>query len=356
MSVKLIPDTFNPTLYNLTTIHPLQSWEWGEARKQTGLKIIRFGEFDGEDLKHSYLMTLHNIPMTNLKIGYIPRSVIPSNEVTDFLKDISHTQKILFIKFEPYVPKSETRSTKFDSSLEVRLVPRSLSNEVGRTKWETNTKSKIIKSPHPLFTQWTIIMDISKSEKILLENLKSKTRYNIKLAQKKGVYVKEESNEKGYKIFEKLYFETIKRQNYLGHDKNYHNIIWENLKNKISHILIAYYKNEPLSAYQLFLYKNKGYYVYGGSSDKHRNLMASNLLMWESLIFCKNKNCTEFDMWGSLGKNYSQTDSYAGFTRFKEGYGGEFIQMIGSYDLVLKPFIYRIYNLLYSLRKKFLKI
>ena len=189
-----------------------------------------------------------------------------------------------------------------------------------------------------------------------MENLKPKTRYNIKLAQKKGVVVKEESNQKGYEIFEKLYFETTKRQNYHGHDTNYHKTIWSNLKNKISHLLIAYYKNEPLSAYQLFIYKNRGYYVYGGSSDKHRNFMASNLLMWEALLFSKKKGCTSFDMWGSLPKNYSLSHPYAGFTRFKEGYGGEFVEMVGSYDLVIKPLIYKLYNFVYFLRKLYLKI
>ena len=351
MEIRLIPESFDPQLYISTTSHPLQSWEWGEARKQTGLKIIRFGEFSGKILKKSYLMTLHKVPMTNFKIGYIPRSGILSKDLLNFLNQIASKENIIFIKFEPYIFKSEIRNPRFarraklDSSLEVR-----------RTKWETNSKFKIINSKHPLFTQWTIIMDLSKSEKILMENLKPKTRYNIKLAQKKGVFIKEESNKKGYEIFENLYFETTKRQHYLGHDKNYHRIVWDNMKNKVSHILIAYYKDEPLSAYQLFIYKNRGYYVYGGSSEKHRNFMASNLLMWESLIFCKNQGCTEFDMWGSLSKNYKQSDSYAGFTRFKEGYGGNFTQMIGSYDLVIKSFVYRIYNLAYSFRKFILKI
>lgn len=329
MIVKLISDTFNPTLYNLTTQHPLQSWEWGEARKKTGIDILRIGEFDGNDLKKSYLITLHKIPYTSYQIGYIPRSLIPTKELIEFLKNQKISKKVIFYKFEPY----EKKTIKIEQDL-----------------------SSLTKSSKPLFTPWTILLDISKSKEELNKNLKPKTRYNIKLAQKKGVIVKEESNQKGYKIFEKLYFETTKRQGYHGHDKNYHEAIWNSLKGKMSNILIAYYKNEPLSAYELFIFKNRGYYVYGASSDKYRNLMASNLLMWEALMFCKNKGCTSFDMWGSLPKNYSQNHPYAGFTRFKEGYGGDFVEMIGSFDFIVKPFIYRLYNFAYFLRKMYLKI
>lgn len=329
MNVRIIPDDFDPNIYNATTIHPLQSWEWGEARKIIGLKILRVGEFVGTKLEKAHLITLHDIPFTKYKIGYIGRSHIPSKEFIFFLKQIAKKENIIFYKFEPYEKIAKLKKLELTG---------------------------LVKSFNPLFTQWTILLDISKSEDELNKNLKPKTRYNIKLAQKKGVIVKEESNLKGYEIFEKLYFETTKRQGYHGHDKNYHKTIWGNLKKKISHILIAYYNNIPLSAYEIFIYKNRGYYVYGGSSELHKNLMASNLLMWKSLLFCKKYGCTSFDMWGSLPKNYSQAQPYAGFTRFKEGYGGEFNEMIGSYDLVIESLIYKLYNTAYYLRKIYLKL
>lgn len=334
MILKLIPDNFDPVLYNSVVNHPLQSWEWGQARQTTGIKILRVGDFIGEKLKKAYLITLHRIPFTKFNIGYIPRSDLPSKELLDYLKKISYEFNIVFIKIEPYVEKSEIRNPKF----------------------EINPKLKILKSKHPLFTDWTIISNISQDKEKLLSNLKPKTRYNINLALKKGVYVKEVSNEKGYGIFENLYFETINRQKYKGHNRNYHRKIWDAVKNKMSHILIAYYEDTPLAAYHLFLFKNRGYYVYGGSSDKYRNLMASNLLMWESLLFAKKNGCDTFDMWGSLSKDYSNKHPWAGFTRFKEGYGGKFIEMLGSYDFIINPLVYYLYNLIYKLREFILKI
>lgn len=329
MILKLIPDNFDPVLYNSVVNHPLQSWEWGQARQVTGIKILRVGDFIGEKLKKTYLITLHRIPFTRFNIGYIPRSDLPSKEFLEYLKKIANEFNIVFIKIEPYLEKDTNKSLVF---------------------------SNLNKSPHPLFTNWTIISDLSQDKEKLLSNLKPKTRYNINLAQKKGVYIKEVSNEKGYGIFEDLYFETINRQKYKGHNRFYHRKIWDAVKNKMSHILIAYYEDIPLAAYHLFLFKNRGYYVYGGSSDKYRNLMASNLLMWESLLFAKKNGCDTFDMWGSLSKDYSNNHPWAGFTRFKEGYGGKFIEMMGSYDFVINSPVYSLYNLIYKLREFILKI
>ncbi|MFN4212806.1 MAG: lipid II:glycine glycyltransferase FemX, partial [Microgenomates group bacterium] len=214
----------------------------------------------------------------------------------------------------------------------------------------------LIKSPHPLFPQWTQILDINKSQEELLKNMHPKTRYNIRLAQKKGVTVMEMSDERGFEIFSKLYFETCKRQKYFGHNLKYHQIVWDNLKEKIAHILIAFYKNQPLAAYQIWIFKDTAYYVYGGSSQQHKNLMASNLLMWEVIKFAQKKGVKEFDMWGSLPPDYSLNHPWAGFTRFKQGYGGKFVEMVGSFDLVVNKELFRFYNLAYRLRNAYFVI
>jgi len=333
--IKVIEENFNQKIFDEKAHHPLQSWAWGEARKKMGLKILRLGEFKKNQLINVYTITFHKIPLISYSIGYLPRSVIPSKEILDFLFQYGKKNKIIFIKTEPYVEKSQILNSKLQTQ---------------------NKKYKIQKSPHPLFPDWTQILDIEESEEELLKNMHPKTRYNIKLAQKKGVMVKEESNKTGFEIFSKLYFETCKRQGYFGHNLKYHQIVWESLKNKIAHILIAYYQNEPLAAYQVWVYKNIAYYTYGGSSSKHRNLMGANLLMWEAIKLAKNLGAKKFDMWGSLPPNYLPDHPWAGFTRFKQGYGGKFIQMIGSFDLIINKPLYLFYNLAFILRKIFLMI
>ncbi|MEK7078840.1 MAG: peptidoglycan bridge formation glycyltransferase FemA/FemB family protein, partial [Patescibacteria group bacterium] len=92
------------------------------------------------------------------------------------------------------------------------------------------------------------------------------------------------------------------------------------------------------------------YYPYGGTSELHRNLMAANLLMWEAIRLGKKLGATKFDMWGSLPQNYDQHNPWAGFTRFKEGYGTTFTEFVPGLDLVISPFLYSLYNLMYTLR------
>jgi lipid II:glycine glycyltransferase (peptidoglycan interpeptide bridge formation enzyme) len=327
--IKIIPNDYSVSEYNKQAFHPLQTWEWGEARKKTGVEVLRLG-----DGKNVFQLTLHRLPITDYRIGYLPRSVFPTKEVLNFLFDYAKKNKIIFIKIEPYIEKSKLQMTN-DKSI-------------------TNFKLQI--SKHPLFPNWTQTLDITKSEDELLKNMHSKTRYNIRLAEKKGVVVKEMSNDKGFEIFSKLYFDTCKRQKYFGHTPKYHQIVWNSLKKDISHILVAFYNDTPLAAYELFYFKNILYYPYGGTSLEYRNLMASNLLMWEAIKLGKKLGAEKFDMWGSLSPGYDSSHSWSGFTRFKEGYGTKFTEFIGSYDLVTNSFIYRLYNLFYKIRELYLRL
>ena len=303
-------------------MHPLQSEAWANARKRMGIETINL---------EGFLLTLHKIPFTDFKIGYLPRSKTPDKKMLQKLYEFGKKNKLIFIKIEPYVERSSNKETmKQFNNLTI--------------------------SPHPLFPAWTQVLDLNKSEEDLLKSFHPKTRYNIRLAGKKGVAVREDSNDEGFEKFAQLYFETTKRQKYFGHDYKYHKNVWNNLKNKISHILIAYYNDIPLAAYQLWYLDGVIYYVYGGTSELHRNLMASNLLMWEAIKLGKKLGAEKFDMWGSLGPNYDANDPWSGFTRFKEGYTTKFTEFVGSYDLVINPVLYKSYNFIYSLREIYLKL
>lgn len=324
MDIRII-ESAEREKYNSVVDHPLQSWEWGKAREALGIEILRVGTYEKGDIISAYQMSIHPVPWTPYKIGYIPRSKIPPNEVIQYLKKYGATHTIIFIKFEPYILD--------DSIMSKGLTP----------------------SSHPLFTHWTQTLDLSISDEELKKRLKSKTRYNIGLAERKGVTVRHENNDHGFDIFIKLYFETCRRQHYFGHNKSYHKAVWNNLKQSVAHILIAYFKDTPLAAYELFFFKNHWYYVYGGTSDLHRNLMASNLLMWEAIKLGKKLGAKTFDMWGSLPPQYDDRNPWAGFTRFKEGYGTEYNKTVGSYDLVVNKTAYTLYNVAQKIRTKILE-
>src|SRR3989339_1436173 len=102
--IKIISEDFSSSEFNKFALHPLQTWEWGEARKKTGVEVLRLS-----DDKNVFQLTFHKIPKTNYKIGYLPRSVFPTKDVLDFLYDYGKKNKVIFIKIEPYEEKSKVQ-------------------------------------------------------------------------------------------------------------------------------------------------------------------------------------------------------------------------------------------------------
>jgi len=349
--------------FNQLSSHPLQAWEWGEFRKKTGIEVVRLGRYDKNNLIETAQITIHPIPFTKYTIGYFPKGSIPSKELMDEIYEMGKRYKCIFIKLEPNATKE---NSKFDPPAGGR-----------------NSKLKIHLSPHPLFTKYTFQLDLVKTEDELLKNMHSKTRYNIRVAQKHGVEVGEDNSEKAFEQYLTLMKETTKRQKYFAHTQKYHRLMWEtlatkngerrtknpelrtgnlesridNLENRLTvHLLKADYNGETLVSWIVFLFNNVLYYPYGASSSEHRNVMASNLMMWEAIRWGKNHGAKLFDMWGSLGPNPNPNDPWYGFHRFKEGYGAKLVEFIGSYDLVINNNLYTLYNTVHKLREIFLHL
>lgn len=329
----------NPKDFNKHANHPLQAFEWGEFRKKTGVKIIR-----GKDFQ----LTIHKIPHSSWTIGYLPKGNLPEEKLIEELKKIGKDNNCIFIQLEPNIPSSMVNN-----------------------KWSI---VNLVPAAHPLFTRYTFVLDLTKSEDELLKNMHPKTRYNIKVAQKHGVKVLEDNSDEAFKAYLKLTNETTKRQRFYAHTQRYHKLMWQELgiknqelriKNKKNHdssfmihdsdrlnahLLLAKYKKETLVAWILFTFKDTLYYPYGASSDKNRETMASNLMMWDAIRFGKKLGLAKFDMWGALGPNPDPKDPWYGFHKFKQGYGAQLVEFIGSYDLVINPFLYNLYKIADKIR------
>ncbi len=323
--------------FNQLASHPLQSWEWGEFRKKTGIEILRLGKYLNNKLVETAQITFHPVPLTNFKIGYFPKGNLPSKEMLNKLYEIGKEKKCIFIKIEPNVIKEDH---KLDNYF---------------------LKKNVVSSPHPLFSKFSFQLDLNQSEEELLKKMHPKTRYNIKVAQKHNVKIAFDYSDKAFEIYLKLLSLTTKRQKFYAHSQKYHRLMWKTLRPAgIAHLISAVYydknKTQTLAAWIVFLFNNKLYYPYGGSSGKYKNLMASNLLMWEAIRFGKRKGATIFDMWGALGPKASIQDPWYGFHRFKQGYAPKLVEFIGSYDLIINPLLYRIYNLIFFIRQTALKV
>lgn len=337
MDIRIVPLS-DKKEFNVLAPHPLQSWEWGEFRQKTGVEVIRLGGYKNNRLVEVAQFTLHPLPFTKWSVGYFPKGNIPSKEMLTHLLTIGKQHNCIFIKLEPNIRKKDFGFSGF-----------------------SDFGFNLHQSPHPLFTNYSFHLDLTKSEEELFSSLYPKTRYNIRLAQKHKVTVQEETNSKAFDTYLDLTFETTKRQQFYAHNRKYHYLMWDTLKSSgIAHLLTAQYphdgKKYTLTSWIVFLFHDVLYYPYGASSSQFRNVMASNLLMWEVILFGKRNGAKLFDMWGSLGPSPLPSDPWYGFHRFKEGYNPKLVEFIGSFDVVIHPILYQIYNTVYLLRQLFLKI
>ncbi|MDP3918120.1 MAG: peptidoglycan bridge formation glycyltransferase FemA/FemB family protein, partial [Candidatus Woesebacteria bacterium] len=224
--------------------HPLQTKEWGEFRKEWGNEILttKYG-----------IITVHKIPLISYKIGIFEKGPAPTTTMLSDLKKIGKKNNLIFLKLEPNVEKNNS------------LI---------------NLLSKNAVQGKRLFTPTTFQIDLTKSEEELLKSFSSKTRYNIRLAEKHGVKIEINNSDEAFEKYLELTTETNKRQGFYSHTPRYHRLMWKHLKNKIAHLSVATYKNEIISTWILFAHDGFLYYPYGASTDKYKEVMANNLMMW----------------------------------------------------------------------------
>ncbi|KKT31237.1 MAG: FemAB family protein [Microgenomates group bacterium GW2011_GWF2_45_18] len=320
------------TRMNEIASHPMQRWEWGEFRQKTGVEVERIGVFEGTELIRSLQVFFHPIPQLPYTIGYFPKSDVIDDQTISLLRELAKKHSCLFIKLEPNISEPVGKLQEVNRIREFLLHN---GCELGK----------------PLFTKFSFLLDVSKSEEDLLAMMHQKTRYNIRLAEKKGVRIREESSENGLAQYLSILHETTQRQGFFAHSSSYFQTLWEELKDSgLIKIYLAEYENKTLVSWIVFQHNNVMYYPYGASRSVSRDVMASNLMMWEMIRVAKRDGCTLFDMWGSLGPNPHPKDPWFGFHKFKEGYGGVLHEFVGSYDLVFYPRLYKIFRKLDELR------
>lgn len=300
--------------YNKVVTHVVQSWEWGEFRQQFS-PILRFGLYQNNRLKIAFTLTLHKIPFSSQAVGYLPKGPLPDKQLGQALTKIGQDYNCAFIKVEPNVQIDQVSHYSLDPIFSPSL------------------------SAH--YLKHNYVIDLTQSDEQLFKNMYPKTRYNIKLAQKKGVVVEERIDKQGFEIFLKLHLATTKRQNFFSHNEDYHRKVWQTLSQAgMARVLIGYYEQKPLSAWMLYNFKDTLYYPYGGSSSQHREVMANNIVVWEAIKLGQKLDLKKFDLWGALGPDADSNDPWQGFTRFKAGYGGKMVEYMGSYDLVFNDPLY----------------
>lgn len=193
----------------------------------------------------------------------------------------------------------------------------------------------------------TIYLNLTHDKETLLGRMKPKTRYNIKLAQRKGVTIRSTGME-GIDIWYELYKETASRNNLLLNDIKYFKAVLDARADNSSSpadvsLLIAEYCGKPLAAMFLIITGNRGSYLYGASSTQHRNLMATYALQWEAILKSQQAGCTEYDMFGISPSPDPEHPLY-GLYKFKCGFGGDIYHSLGCWDYPLDKKTYALFR------------
>lgn len=201
----------------------------------------------------------------------------------------------------------------------------------------------------------TVLINLEDSLEAILEAMKPKWRYNIRLAEKKGVTVRR-ADEEELDTFYKIYETTAKRDGIAIHGIEYYKTLFSHCKNYPSggqeaRLYLAEHEGEAISAVIVLFRGDEAVYLYGASADHKRNLMAPYALQRQAIQDAKAASCTSYDFFG-IPPNEDPTHPMAGLYRFKTGFGGRVIHRAGSWDYVYRPLMRKLFNAAESFRKK----
>ena len=202
----------------------------------------------------------------------------------------------------------------------------------------------------------SVVIDISHPEVAILAAMKQKTRYNIRLAEKRGVTVRQGSSA-DVAVFYELSLSTAARDEFPVHSLAYYQSAFELFGPERCALLLAEYKDQPLAAVMVFCHGETAYYFYGASANEHRELMPAYLAQWAAIRWARSRGCRRYDLWGvpdadaaTLEAEFQHRhDGLWGVYRFKRGFGGYLVRSIGAYDYVYNRPLYQ----LYKLRRRF---
>ncbi len=368
---------WNTLIANLPNPHFLQTWEWGQVKARYGWQPLylvwdeeqcsvfsnqlsmnseRFGE--GRQIQAAAMVLKKTVVAggmaARLCLLYCPKGPnlnwndLPLRKrVLDDLERLARQQGAIFLKVDPDVvlgtgaPGTETEITESDGEA-VRA-------ELLRRGWRFSEEQIQFKN--------TVLLDVSVPEEEMLARMKQKTRYNARLAAKKGVTVRP-GTQADWPMLYKMYAETSARDGFVIRDEAYYQTVWSIFEPSrvdnsrfdaqrsalpLAEPLIAEVEGEPVAAVFLFAFAGRAYYVYGMSREVHRDKMPNYLLQWEAMKWAQARGCSAYDLWGAPDV-FDERDSMWGVFRFKEGLGGQVVRTLGAWDFVPNQLWYGMYT------------
>ena len=312
---------WNQYLHQHPNAHLLQTGEWGELKRGFGWEPVRIITVNA-----GVQILFRKLPL-GFTIAYIPK--LPVNgpqpaireEFWKEIDDVCREHRSIFLKIEPDAWETDSISRSSPD-----LVP-----------------GQNIQPPR------TIVINLRRSEDEILAGMKQKCRYNIRLAEKKGVTVRAWGN---LDEFHKMVQITGGRDGFGVHSLEYYRSAYELFHpTGMCELLVAEFEEKPLAALMVFARGRRAWYIYGASNDEERNRMPTYLLQWKAMSWARTMGCEEYDLWGvpdkdeaSLEEQFeNRSDGLWGVYRFKRGFGGELKRAAQAMDKVYVPLLYQFY-------------
>lgn len=294
----------------------LQSWEWGNFQHDYGRRVYRIGVEENGEIVAGAQIIRYDLPAKK-SYFFSPRGPqVFDEKILDKIKELALENNCLFWRLEP-------------------------------AEKDAGEKNNLIKTKdvHP---KKTLILNLNDSDNQLLANMKPKTRYNIRLAAKKGVRVRVNREIKDIDDFYNLISKTASRQSIKVFPKSYYQLMMHVMGDlNMANLYLAEHDGKVIAANLMLAFGDTMTYLHGGTDHEYRNLMAPNLLQWQAIMDAKNAGMKKYDFFGVS----DEIPSWAGITKFKRGFGGNEVEYPGTYEMPFNRMWYRGYNLLKKIKK-----
>lgn len=327
---------WNRLLLALPDPHLLQSWEWGAVKGQTGWAAHRLAwQAPGQSAPTAAAsLLLRRLSRLPWGVAYVPKG--PALDWADpaavelalgGVEAAARQRRAIFVKIDPDVDPDSPTGQQVTATLR-------------RRGWRPSTEQIQFRN--------TALLDLTAGEEALLAAMKPKWRYNIRLAERRGVQVRLGGPD-DLATFYALYVETGSRDGFIVRPFDYYALTWRTFMQPVdaqapwASLLLAEVAGDAVAGLILFGFGATAWYLYGASSQRQRSLMPNHLLQWEAMRLAASRGCTTYDLWGAPDL-LEESDGLWGVWRFKEGFGAQFAPHIGAWDFPVNRQLYPLYT------------
>jgi len=311
----------------------LQCMEWGEVKSRTGWRPFTVAVLDGPRIVAGALALRRSAPLGR-SILYCPRGPVVDWQnaealgcVVEGLRRLAREQRAILVKVDPPLAGEAHAVALRKAGFRPAPVP---------DEGFGGTQPRAVMKTFPLADDDT-----------LLARFKPKTRYNIRLAERKGVEVTGDATREDLREFYAVLLETGERDGFHVRDLGYFECLWDCLIERgLGRLFLARHEGQVLGGAIDFILGRQCWYVYGASSNAKRNLMPNYLLQWRMMQWARDQGCDTYDFRGVPLDRPGTGEDLSGLVRFKAGFDARYAEYIGEWDLPLSATLYRAFALL----------